>query len=402
MKPLDKNYLSLQFKIKILSKSGTEFQSFFEDVMEKAFLDFQKIRPRGNEGDGGNDGYRKELGIYYQVYSPRVPKINEKDAAKKLVGDFQKLKNEWNEISNIKIYSFVFNDKYDGSVQLLEEAITKLQITNPKIEFNLFLAKDLESVFFQLSESDVLGLGFNIDLRQAVDNAYSYLEHVKNELDRENANFAQNILENIKDVISELKDENLSLEYEILECRCLQKFEKIDEAKEKYRNVSKRFPKDSRPLLYLAEIYLNDKDFDGNRELLEKAENIDPDYWLLKLEQLVRKLHLGEKIDIENIDENTFPDDPKIKASFYRLYALFFQKSGDETNADRFIEKAIHLSPDRLNNYLDQMTLIEIRMLTNEDSAQRLGMSQKLLGKIAKVEHKFLDHSDIGARKKQI
>jgi hypothetical protein len=47
--------------------------------MEKAFFDFQKIRPYGDMGDGGNDGYRKDLGIYYQVYAPRVPKINEKD-----------------------------------------------------------------------------------------------------------------------------------------------------------------------------------------------------------------------------------------------------------------------------------------------------------------------------------
>jgi len=400
MKPLDKHFLSLQFKSNIYSKNGNVFQSFFEDIMEKAYLDFQKIRPYGNKGDGGNDGYRKDLGIYYQVYAPRTPKINEKDAAEKLQEDFQKLKNEWDEISNIKIYNFVFNDKYDGSVQLLEEAITILQTANSSIEFHLFLAKDLESVFFQLSESDVLGLGFNIDLRQAVENAYSYLEHVKDELDRENANLAQKILENIKDIILELNDENLLLEYEILESRCLQKLEKIDEAKERYGNISRRFPKDSRPILYLAEICLNDKDFDGNRNLLEKAENIDPDYWLLKLEQLVRKLHLGEKIDIENIDENTFPDDPKINASFYRLYALFFQKSGDETNADRFIEKAIHLSPDRLNNYLDEMTLIEIRMLTNEDISERLEMSQKLLKKVARAEHKFLDHSDIGARNK--
>ena len=66
-KSLDKHYLSLQFQNKIFSKDGTEFQSFFESIMEKAFLDFQKIRPYGNQGDGGNDGYRESLGIYYQV-----------------------------------------------------------------------------------------------------------------------------------------------------------------------------------------------------------------------------------------------------------------------------------------------------------------------------------------------
>ena len=75
MKPLDTNYLSLQFKDRIYSKNGTEFQSFFENIMEKAFSDFQKIRPYGNQGDGGNDGYRKNAGIYYQVYSPNTPKI---------------------------------------------------------------------------------------------------------------------------------------------------------------------------------------------------------------------------------------------------------------------------------------------------------------------------------------
>ena len=43
MKPLDKNYLSLQFKLEIHSKNGTEFQSFFENIMEKAFPNFKKV-----------------------------------------------------------------------------------------------------------------------------------------------------------------------------------------------------------------------------------------------------------------------------------------------------------------------------------------------------------------------
>jgi hypothetical protein len=104
MKPLDKHYLSLQFKIKIYSKNGTEFQSFFESIMEKAFLDFQKIRPYGNKGDAGNDGYRKESGIYYQVYAPNTPKAKESDAAEKLNSDFIKLQISWNEISKIQEY----------------------------------------------------------------------------------------------------------------------------------------------------------------------------------------------------------------------------------------------------------------------------------------------------------
>lgn len=400
MKPLDKNYLSLQFKNNIHSKDGAEFQSFFENIMEKAFIDFQKIRPRGNEGDGGNDGYRKELGIYYQVYAPRTPKINEKDAAGKLQRDFQKLKNEWDEISNIKEYNFVFNDKYDGSVQLLEKAITNLKTENQDIEFKLFLAKDLENVLFELSEAAVLDLGFNIDQRQAIENAYTYLEIVKTELDRENTNSAQKSLKSVKAIILELNDDNLSLEYEILECRCLQKIEKINEAKKRYEDISRRYPKDPRPLLYLAEICLSENDFDTNNNFLEKAETIDSNFWLLKLEKLLRKQNLGERIDISTVDEKTFPDDPKIKANFYRLYGLVFENSGDQTTANSFIGKAIHLNPDRFSTYLDELSLVERRMFASQDTPQRLRLSQELLSKAEKVESNFLEHGDIGARNK--
>ncbi len=400
MKPIDKHYLSLQFQNKILSMDGTEFQSFFEDIMEKAFFDFQKIRPYGNQGDGGNDGYREALGIYYQIYAPMVPKVNEKEAAEKFEEDFQKLKNEWNAISNIKEYNFVFNDKYYGSVQLLEERKAKLKTSNPNVEFKLFLAKDLENVFFQLSESDKLALGFNIDERQALSNAYFYLESVKVEFDRENAISAQKLLRNVKDIILELNDEDLSLEYEILVCRCILKLEGIDDARERYENIAKRYPQDPRPLLYLAEICLIDNDLDENNLLLQKAEAIDGNSWSLKLQQILRKQNLGEKINVESVDINVFPDDPKIKANLYRLYGLLLENSGDQTNADSYIAKAIDLNPDRFSAYLDELSLVERRMLASQDEAQRLQLSQALLDGVAKVVDRFATYGDIGARNK--
>jgi len=402
MKPLDRKYLSLQFRNKIYSKNGTEFQSFFEDIMGKSFPDFQKIRPYGNQGDGGNDGYRKDSGIYYQVYAPNTPAIKEAEAAKKLKKDFQNLKENWDKISEIKEYNFVFNDKYGGSIQLLEERISKLKENNLNIEFKLLLAKDLEKLFFTLNESDILNLGFDIDLREAISNTYKYLEKVEIELDRENARFALKILENSKDIISKLEDEKLFLEYEILECKCFKKLEKIDEAKEKYENISIRFPRDPRAFLNLAEIYLNDKDFDKNKELLEKAKEIDNNHWLLKLEELVRKNHLGEKIDAVNINEKIFPDDPKVKANFYRLHALFLEESGDNTKADSFVEKAIYLNPNRFRNHTAKLSLIESRLFSNQDTSQISQKSQELLEEVEKVEKKFLEFGDIGARNKAI
>lgn len=84
MEKIDKTYLRLQFWLRIHEKNATEFQTFFEDIMQKAFPNFQKIRPYGNQGDGGNDGYRPDEGIYYQVYAPRKPDEKEAAAAKKL------------------------------------------------------------------------------------------------------------------------------------------------------------------------------------------------------------------------------------------------------------------------------------------------------------------------------
>jgi len=402
MEIIDKNYLMLQFRNKIYLKNGTEFQSFFESIMKKAFPDFQKIKPDGNKGDAGNDGYRKDSGIYYQVYAPNTPSIRLSEAAKKLKRDFEKLKNGWDEISKIKEYYFVFNDKYSGSIQKLEETISELEKNNPNIKFKLFLAKNLEDVFFKLDESDILNLNFDIDQRQSISNAYKHLESVKTELDRENVKLALKILGNNKDIIFSLKDERLELEYELLECRCLQKLEKVDEAKTKYENISKRYPDDPRAFLYLAEIYLNDKDFDKNKELLEKAEKIDSDYWLLKLEKLVRKNHLGEKIDIANINEQAFPDKLRIKSNFYRLYALFLEGSENRPKADSFIEKAIHLNPDRFSSYIVKLSILEKRLFSKKQDPETLKRAQELLNEIREVEDKFFEYGDIGKRNKAI
>ncbi len=402
MKPLDKNYLSLQFRDKIHTKNGTEFQSFFENIMGKAYLDFQKIKPHGSEGDRGNDGYRKNSGIYYQVYAPEVPLIKLAEAAKKLKEDFKKLKKYWDKFVEIKEYYFVFNDKYSGSIQKLEEAISELEKDNSGIKFHIFTAKKLEGLFFSLDRTDILSLGFDIDSTKAISNAYEYLKNVEVELDRENGKFALKTLENIKDIIFKLADNKLELKYELLECSCLQKLEKIKEARDKYENISKRFPDDPHAFLYLAEIYLNNENYDKNKELLEKAEKIDANHWLLKLEKLVRKNHLGEEIDTTNINEEDFPDESRIKANFYRLYARFFEDSGNKPMADNFIEKAIHLNPDRYSNYIAKLSIFEKRIYSKQDNPNISEDLLKQLEEIAKVEEKFLPFGDVGARNKAV
>ena len=148
MTPTDRNYLRLQFWNQVHKRNATAFQSFFEDIMEKAYPDFNKIRPYGKAGDAGNDGYRPSEGIYYQVYAPKRPSEKEADAARKLKVDFETLKNNWEDITKIKYYNFVFNDKGGGSTIDLEKAISELSTNNPDIAFTLFTPRDLENIFF--------------------------------------------------------------------------------------------------------------------------------------------------------------------------------------------------------------------------------------------------------------
>ena len=402
MNSLDMNYLLLQFRVRIHSMIGIEFQSFFEDVMEKAYPDFQKIRPYGFKGDGGNDGYRPYSGIYYQIYAPATPKVNESEAAKKLRRDFQRLQAEWDEISNIKVYVFVFNDKYGGSVQSLESSLSDLKEKNPNIEFKLLLSKDLEKIFLELQESEMLSLKFDVDQRNSITIAKNFLELLNLEHDKGYVISARHILLGLKEIIRTLDDDNLSLEFNILECKCKQMLEEIVEAKACYESISKRFPSDSRALLYLAEIYLLEKDYEKNLELLKKAEKIDPSNWLLTIEQLYRKIYLREKIDKESLEAISIPEEPSVKSDYYRLFGLIFETLGDLQNADKYVEKSIHLNPSRLANHLAKLTLIHNRLIQNPDSYQRQILAKELVDEIYKVENELFIIGDLGAKHKVI
>jgi len=403
MESIDKNYLRLQFWNKVYQKNATEFQSFFEDIMQEAFPDFQKIRPYGKQGDAGNDGYRATKGIYYQVYAPKNPNEKDAKAAQKLREDFEKLKKSWDQISKIKTFYFVFNDKGTGASIEIEKALTELNNDNQNIEFNKLFPKDLEEIFFTLRKEQILALGFDIDSTKALRIAREYLEKVEIDLDRENMKFVSRALGNLKDIVSNLGDENLDLGYEILEARASSKLEKTKEAKEEYESLCKRYPDDPRAFLYLAEIHLNNEDFEENERLLKQAEGIDSDHWLLRLEKLGREYQLGNQIDVAEIDERTFPNDPRVKSKFYRLYSVFLERSGDQTRADSFIERAIHFNPDRIHNYHVKLSILQGRIFSQDANREELqNDAQDLLTEIEAVEQKATEWGELGPRNQAI
>lgn len=403
MTTLDKKFLHIQFWNKVYEKNASEFQRFFEDVMQSAFPDFQKIRPYGNKGDKGNDGYRPSKGIYFQVYAPINPNEKEAQAAKKLKDDFDTLKANWDKIASIKKYYFVFNDKGAGVSIEIERALSELKTKDKKIKFAKFTPKDLEEIFFGLKEDQILALGFDIDSTNALKIVREYLEKNEIELDRDNIAFVSKALDNIKGIISALKNEDLVLDFEILEARTLQRLEKVKKAREKYESLRKRYPNNSLPLLYLAEIFLNNGDLKKNEELLKQAGSISRDHWLLALEKLIRVYVLDEKVDLSKIDENDFPDDPRIKANFYRIYSGFHEESGDRVTADSFIEKAIYFNPDRFSNYDTKLSILERRCFSENDREQRLKEIENFLSELDSIQQKpSIWGGELGVRNKAV
>jgi hypothetical protein len=158
----DERYIArVLFVNQLLKANGQAFQHFFWAIMRaKHGQNFIEIRPQGQHGDGGNDGYLPAEGHYYQVYGPIDPQEKVTEGAEKLLEDFEKLKNSWHLNTPIQAYSFVFNDKYQGTFSKIGQALGEIERANPLVKCRPFSAGHLEDIFMALSEdriSAVLG-----------------------------------------------------------------------------------------------------------------------------------------------------------------------------------------------------------------------------------------------------
>ncbi|MBJ9739647.1 hypothetical protein I5523_08325 [Acinetobacter oleivorans] len=145
------NYIyNLLFKLQVLQRSGESFMSFFNDIMSFSDNRFQSIAPWGNWGDGGNDGYIHDDGHYFQVYAPKPnTHWNPPDAFRKAKTDFHKLGAKW---AGIKKYSFVINDRFEGSPAPLNADLEIFQ-NEHKLELcESFCSRKLLLKFNNLSE----------------------------------------------------------------------------------------------------------------------------------------------------------------------------------------------------------------------------------------------------------
>ena len=127
--------------------------------MNKYDSEFTTIKTQGNLGDRKNDGYIPSKGIYYQVYAPE--KIDAKEAMEKIENDLDGLMSYWDDLCKINEYNFVMNDKYKGAYPTINAKVLEMG-KKYNITTKLLLASQLESIFFQLKDEDIIEILGNI------------------------------------------------------------------------------------------------------------------------------------------------------------------------------------------------------------------------------------------------
>lgn len=141
-----------KFKVVVYESTGKSYQDLFMKIMKLYDPDFREIKPHGNIGDGGNDGWIPQKGVYFQVYAPENLEKNINLAIKKLKDDVDKIRQNWEEMSPIRVFIYVINDKYNGIPRPLWKAMYEIQAKYKIDRVDIMGAKELYSCFSDLKE----------------------------------------------------------------------------------------------------------------------------------------------------------------------------------------------------------------------------------------------------------
>lgn len=130
-----------------------EFQSWFSDIMERAYpSDFHKIRL--SKGDRGCDGYRISTQTVYQVYAPRKASPSELNG--KIIDDFNKAIVEFE--GKISSWVFVHNDPDGLASETVIDTLGDLNKNNPTISIITNSFNEIWDVVKSLDRTNMLDL----------------------------------------------------------------------------------------------------------------------------------------------------------------------------------------------------------------------------------------------------
>lgn len=143
------------FKLLVHESEGQKYEDLFVKIMSYSDPGFKPVKAYGSIGDRGNDGWVANNGRYYQSYAPETLPSNTKNALRKLNDDFEKLKIFWDPISSVREFYFVINDKFKGVSPHIYEAVEQLKLMHGLDTAEVFLASQLESKLFVLSNDQI-------------------------------------------------------------------------------------------------------------------------------------------------------------------------------------------------------------------------------------------------------
>lgn len=147
---LQQAFYELQFENAFLKAKGDAFQTFFENLMARAYkADFMACRPWGREGDRKNDGFLKSEKRLFQVYAPN--EMDAKKAITKITEDFEGAKVHWK--TYFEQWTFVHNAS-DGLPPHVQQLLLELEKTNEGIVLEAWSLEELRSIFRKLSIED--------------------------------------------------------------------------------------------------------------------------------------------------------------------------------------------------------------------------------------------------------
>lgn len=204
-------FVRLQFRVQMLQSEGQAFEDLFTKVMQCHNPNFRPVKPQGKIGDRKNDGFDKENGLYYQVYAPQNLKNNHRSGLKKLQDDFKGLYEFWQEISPIKQFYFVLNDKYKGAYPEIEKELSLIETNNTGIKCAPLLCKDIEDIFLGLKDSDIMDIvGCIPDAEEISDVDVSMMQEVVKYLQAKEFDFKKEVIPLKPDFEQKIAFNNLS------------------------------------------------------------------------------------------------------------------------------------------------------------------------------------------------
>jgi hypothetical protein len=177
---LDDLYIARKLlHLEIYRRNGQDFEYLFSKIMRLHNIEFVQIKPQGVFGDRKNDGFVKSTGTYYQVYAPENAAAKEKETIDKLVTDFTGLYSFWNtEVTPIKEFNFVLNDKFQGAYASLHSELAKIEAKYQNVKCAPFLSQNLEDIFLKLPHAHIIDILGNIPTAEEISLNVSILNEV--------------------------------------------------------------------------------------------------------------------------------------------------------------------------------------------------------------------------------